>query len=33
MINFSDIKATLMPNFKGGEGITAAQMFVDDKIK
>ena len=33
MINFSNIKATLMPNFKGGDGITAAQMFVDDKNK
>ena len=33
MINFSDIKATLMPNFKGGEGITAAQMVGDDKNK
>ena len=33
MINFSDIKATLMPNFKGGDGVTAAQMFVDDKNK
>ena len=33
MINFSNIQATLMPNFKGGDGITAAQMFVDDKNK
>ena len=33
MINFSDIKATIMPNFKGGDGVTAAQMFVDDKNK
>ena len=33
MINFSDIKATLMPNFQGGKGVTAAQMFVDDKNK
>jgi mannose-6-phosphate isomerase-like protein (cupin superfamily) len=33
MINFSDIQPTLMPNFQGGEGITAAQMFVDDKNK
>ena len=33
MINFNNIPEKLMPNFKGGEGITAAQMFVDDKNK
>lgn len=33
MIDFNNIPEKLMPNFKGGEGITAAHMFVDDKNK
>lgn len=33
MINFNNIPEKLIPNFKGGEGITAAHMFVDDKNK
>ncbi len=33
MINFNNIPEKLMPNFQGGEGVTAAHMFVDDKNK
>ena len=33
MINFNNIPEKLMPNFKGGEGVTAAHMFVDNKNK
>ena len=33
MINFNKIPEKLMPNFKGGDGITVANMFVDDKNK
>ena len=33
MIDFNKIPEKLMPNFKGGDGITVANMFVDDKNK
>ncbi len=33
MIDFNNIPEKLMPNFQGGEGVTSAHMFVDDKNK
>lgn len=33
MIDFNKIPEKLMPDFQGGEGVTAARMFVDDKTK
>ena len=33
MIDFENIKLTELPNFKGGDGITRANMFVTDEIK
>jgi mannose-6-phosphate isomerase-like protein (cupin superfamily) len=33
MIDFDKIKLTELPEFKGGTGVTRANMFVDDRIK